>query len=59
MTPTEEAIAAEQAAVSNTKWLAEVLAEAAGPIWHWGDGHGGYVIQLLMDARRELTGGAS
>lgn len=48
----------ERRAVLNVKLLARVLASAAAPIWHWGDGDGGAVLQMVVDAHRELAGGA-
>lgn len=39
----------EQTAFENLKVLAELLAEAVGPIWHWGDGQGGAVMQVIIE----------
>lgn len=45
-------IRAEREAAVRVARLADELAEASGPIWHWGDGHGGYVVSALHQALR-------
>lgn len=47
-------IIAEQQAVSSLKAIAAALPEIVRPIWHWGDGEGGYVVETLIEALSAL-----
>lgn len=40
----------EQTADEHIKMLARELAEASIPIWHWGDGQGGYIASVIENA---------
>ena len=40
----------ERQIVCRVEQLADEIAESAAPIWHWGDGYGGYVRVLLNRA---------
>jgi hypothetical protein len=45
-----EAIAEERESIRTAREFAGYLAAAAGPLWHLGDGRGGYVTSLLAEA---------
>lgn len=47
MSDIERAIQREAETNQAVKDIVEQLAQAAAPIWHWGDGYGGYVKELL------------
>jgi hypothetical protein len=42
-----EDIAAEAAAARSIQAACRELAAVSGKLWHWGDGHGGYVLSVL------------
>lgn len=46
----EASIEAEHKADIAVGFAARLLAAAAGPIWRWGDGHGGYVLNRVVAA---------
>lgn len=39
----------EEQAQRRIEYAIKVIGENAGWIWHWGDGEGGHVLQLLRD----------
>lgn len=48
------AVAAEQQAVAALDAIAAALPEIVRPIWHWGDGEGGYVLETLTNALAQM-----
>lgn len=50
----QQAAAAERAAEQRVRDLAAQMWAAADPIKHWGDGRGGYVMDLICDVAGDL-----
>lgn len=46
----------EERAIKRTHALVEKLIDVSEPIWHWGDGDGGYVMTLIQDAAKARRG---
>lgn len=46
----------EKRACRSAYRIADIFAEAAAPIWHWGDGDGGYVKQIIAAALEKRHG---
>lgn len=44
----------EQQRTCLVQWAIEEVLELAAPIWHWGDGYGGYVYELIRDEARRV-----
>lgn len=43
----------EEKLVARVQQIAADLAEASEPLWHWGDGRGGWVMNNVIGAMRE------